>query len=391
MSKTINQLKPIAIKTLPPGFHADGGNLYLRVKESGSRSWVFRYKLANKVTELGLGSINNCSLKEAREVASKMRNAINKGANPALVIKSDPAVTPKTFKEYALELIEAKKPEWSNPKHIQQWENTLKDYAYPILGSKLPSQITLTDIKAVLEPIWNEKTETAVRLRGRIETILDYAAVHEESERRNPARWKGNLDKILPSPKKIQVVAKHPAAIYQDVPNIMNRLRKSESISSFALRFLILTATRSNETRGASWCEFDLINNVWVIPKDRMKSKREHQIPLNQEAVEILEIMKSFKNDSSDFIFNARSKNGYISDVALNNTLHKIDSNITVHGFRSSFRTWGAVTKKYPFEELELAIAHKFLNDTQLSYQRSDLLENRRELMSDWCNYLNKY
>lgn len=386
MAKTIELITPITVKTLPAGFHADGGNLYLRVKETGARSFVFRYKQAGKVTELGLGSLTTRSLKQARELASKMRTSVKEGKNPALLVKAKPDDPSKTFKEHALTFIAENRAGWRNAKHAQQWENTLEQYAYQSIGAKLPVDITFADIKAILLPIWATKTETAVRLRGRLEKILDYAAVHEEADRRNPARWKGNLDKVFPQPKKVTKVIHHPAANYNEVPDIMLRLREKDTASAYNLRFTILTAARSGESRGALWSEIDIDNKVWTIPAERMKAGREHKVPLCDEAIEILETMKKWNIKKSEIIF----VGGYgkvMSDVAINKTLHAINPNVTVHGFRSTFRVWGAETTSTPSAVLELALAHVNQNEVEAAYQRSDLFERRRDLMTTWGNY----
>ena len=385
MAKTIDIISPNTVKTLPTGFHADGGNLYLRVKDTGARSWVFRYKQAGKVTELGLGAITSRSLKQARALASKMRSAIGEGKNPAPLVKEKLDLSAKTFKEWALELIESKRAGWRNVKHAQQWENTLEQFAYPKLGDKIPADISLADVKSVLLPMWTTTTETAVRLRGRIESVLDYAAVHEDADRRNPARWRGNLDKVLPPSKKIAKVKHHPAADYIDVPKIMDALRTKDSLSAYNLRFTILTAARSGESRGALWSEIDIPNKVWTIPAKRMKAEREHKVPLCDEAIELLELMKKWNLGNSEFVFSSRKN--FISDSAVNKTLHLINPNITVHGFRSSFRVWGAETTSTPSAVLELALAHVNQNEVEAAYQRSDLFERRRDLMTAWGDY----
>ena len=385
MAKTTDIISPNTVKTLPTGFHADGGNLYLRVKDTGARSWVFRYKQAGKVTELGLGSTTSRSLKQARVLASKMRSAIGEGKNPAPLVKEKLDLSAKTFKEWALELIESKRSGWRNVKHAQQWENTLEQFAYPKLGDKIPADISLADVKGILLPMWTTTTETAVRLRGRIESVLDYAAVHEDADRRNPARWRGNLDKVLPPPKKIAKVKHHPAADYNDVPKIMEALRAKDSLSAYNLRFTILTAARSGESRGALWSEIDIPNKVWTIPAKRMKAEREHKVPLCDEAIEILAMMKKWNVENSEFVFSSRKNS--ISDTAVNKTLHLINPNIAVHGFRSSFRVWGAETTSTPSAVLELALAHVNQNEVEAAYQRSDLFERRRDLITTWGDY----
>jgi integrase len=315
-----------------------------------------------------------------------MRTAIKEGKNPALLVKTKSDAPAKTFKDYALELIESKRAGWRNAKHAQQWENTLEQFTYEKIGTKLPADISLADVKSILLPMWATKTETAVRLRGRIESVLDYAIVHEDADRRNTARWKGNLDKVLPAPKKVTKVIHHPSANYIDVPDIMSRLRDKDTTSAYNLRFTILTAARSGESRGALWSEIDTVNKVWTIPAERMKAGREHKVPLCDEALEILEIMKKWNIKNSEIVF----VGGYgkvMSDVAINKTLHAINPNVTVHGFRSSFRVWGAETTSTPSAVLELALAHVNPNEVEAAYQRSDLFERRRDLMTVWGNY----
>jgi integrase len=386
MAKTIHKLKPLALSKLKAGFHSDGGNLYIRVKESGARSWVFRYKLAGQVKELGLGSLNTVTILDARKFAKGMNQFLLLGKNPALYLKADSTLELKTFKERAIEYIESKRDGWRNAKHAAQWLSTLEEYAYPKLGKMYPSEITLADVLSVLTPIWKSKTETASRLRGRIESILSYAAVSEQSDRRNPARWKGNLDMVLPKPDSVTPVKHHPSLKYLDLPLLMSELRQKDSISAYCLRFTVLTSTRSGEARGALWSEIDLDNKVWEIPASRMKAKKPHKVPLNNEAIEILEKMKSIKHGKSDLVFN-NGGDKVISDVSVSKALKSLRQSITVHGFRSTFRVWGAETTSIPRVVLEFALAHNIQDETEGAYQRSDLFERRRELMNIWGNF----
>ena len=383
MAKTMGVMAARQVDALPAGFHGDGGNLYLRVKETGARSWVFRYKQKGRVTELGIGSRRDRTLAQARDVASKMRTALADGKNPVCVLKPRFVLAAKTFKDCALELIKMKRSGWRNVKHAQQWENTLAQYAYPSIGDKFPADISLADIKAILLPLWATKTETATRLRQRVEAVLDYAAVHDGSDRRNPARWKGNLDKILPAARKVTKRIHHAAAPYTDVPRIMSVLREKDFLSAYCLRFIILTAARSGEARGALWREVDLNGKIWIIPGSRMKAEREHRIPLCDEALAILTVMHQWRLDGGERVFPG-ARGGLLSDVALNKTLHGITPGITVHGFRSAFRDWGAEATSYPSAVLELALAHVNPNQVEAAYQRSDLFERRRELMVTW-------
>lgn len=375
------------VVTKPEGFHADGGNLFLRVR-GDSRVWIFRYKTAGKQKSIGLGATHSRPLAEARDLATQLRNAILNGKNPSSefkkIIKPTPATM--TFKEYALALIASKQPLWRNKKHAQQWLNTLTQYAFPSIEHKSPIDITLEDIKAILVPIWQTKTETASRLRMRIEAVLDYAIVHEQSDRRNPARWKNNLSVILPSPLKIKKAVHLPAAAYQDVPRIMAALREQDSLSAYCLRFLILTAARSGEARGALWNEIDVDQKIWRISADRMKAKREHVVPLCDEAITIIQKMSEWRMQQAERVFQG-PRGGLLSDVAINKSLHSVAPTVTVHGFRSSFRIWGAETTSTPSAVLELALAHVNQNKVEAAYQRSDLFERRRELMHLWGNY----
>lgn len=378
----IKILSPREVATKPDGYHADGANLFLRVR-GDSRVWIFRYKKDGKQVSIGLGATHTRGITEAREVATLMRNAIANNKDPASILHK-PDV--KTFQQCAEALIESKRPSWRNVKHATQWVNTLAQYAYPTIGDKRPEDITLADIKAILLPLWTTKTETASRLRMRLEAVLAYAIVEEQSDRRNPARWKDNLDMILPSPQKIKKSVHFAAAHYSDVPRIMSELRNKNSISSYCLRFTILTAARSGEARGALWSEISKDLKIWTIPASRMKAQREHAVPLCDEAVEILKIMLQWRMNESELIFPG-GRGGLISDVAVNKTLHGVAPNVTTHGFRSAFRIWGAETTATPSAVLELALAHVNQNRVEAAYQRSDLFERRRELMKLWGDF----
>ena len=374
---------------LPAGFHSDGGNLYLRVRDAGSRSWVFRYKLAGKTVEIGLGPVADRSLQQARELAGRMRTALAGGEDPAGLVRAKRDGAAKTFRECAQDLIAAKRSGWRNAKHAAQWPSTLETYAFPVIGDKRPADVSLADVKAILLPIWATKTETATRLRQRIEAVLDYAAVHDDDQNRNnPARWKGVLDKVLPPARKVTKRVHHPAAPYIDVPGIMAALRDRDFMSAYCLRFTILTAARSGEARGALWDEVDFENRIWAIPAGRMKADKPHRVPLCDEAMEILSKMQQWRHDGSALAFPG-ARGGLLSDVAINKTLHSVAvaAGVTVHGFRSSFRDWGAETTTFPSAVLELALAHVNKDKVESAYQRSDLFERRRELMDAWGSF----
>lgn len=389
MATKLHLLTARKAETLGPGFHADGGNLYLRVRDSNSRAWVFRYKVAGKVREIGLGPLYTRSLAEARALAADMRRAVAAGTDPAALLRPAPAddAPVKTFADCAAELIEAKRPGWRNAKHAQQWANTLRDYAYPVIGNKPPAEVTLADVKAILLPLWASKTETATRLRQRIEAVLDYAAVHGLCDgSRNPARWKGTLDKVLPAPRKVTAREHHAAAPYADVPRIMAALAGKSHVSALALRFIILTACRSGEGRGARWEEIDLDAATWIIPAARMKAARAHRVPLSAPALEIIKTMATLRRPGVDLVFPG-ARDGLLSDVAINKTLHAIAPDVTVHGFRSSFRVWCEEQTSYPRSVTEAALAHTNADKVEAAYQRSDLFERRRELMQAWADY----
>jgi integrase len=392
MAKQIGLLIARQVDTKEAGFHSDGGNLYLRVKDTGARSWVFRYKfggkgkIEGKVRELGIGSKDDRSLAQARKLATEMRAALAAGNDPAeLLNRSDTEA--KTFKDYAADFIETNRSEWRNAKHAAQWTTTLEQYAYPVIGGKLPVNVTMADVKSILLPMWATKTETATRLRQRIEAVLDYAAVTEKANGRfNPAIWKGNLEHVLSNPKKLTKREHHASAPYADVPGIMSELRNKDFLSAYCLRFIILTAARSGEGRGALWNEIDLNEKTWTIPASRMKANREHRVPLCDESISILTKMQEWRLDDAERVFNGE-RNGLLSDVAINKTLHSIAPKVTVHGFRSSFRVWGAETTAYPSAVLETALAHINTNQVEAAYQRSDLFKRRTELMQAWGNY----
>ncbi len=388
MAKNLHLLSARKVETAPPGFHADGGNLYLRVRDSNSRAWVFRFKASGKVREIGLGPLHTRSLAEARDIAEQMRKAVAAGADPAEVIRPEaPAQKSKTFSECAADLIEAKRPGWRNAKHAQQWANTLRDYAFPAIGDKDPADVTLADVKAILLPLWASKTETATRLRQRIEAVLDFAAVHDLCDgTRNPARWKGTLDKVLPAPRKVTAREHHAAAPYSDVPRIMAELAGKSHVSAMALQFIILTACRSGEGRGATWAEIDLDAATWTIPAARMKAARPHRVPLSAPALEIIKAMAELRRPGVDLVFPG-GRDGLLSDVACNKTLHAIAPDTTVHGFRSSFRVWCEEQTSYPSSVTEAALAHTNADKVEAAYQRSDLFERRRDLMQAWGDF----
>ncbi len=386
MPKKAKGLTARQVETMKtPGDHADGNGLYMRVKPSGMKTWLFRYQVNGHRHAMGLGSTRLKSLAQAREKSYELALKISDGIDPIQERKVLERKTSITFMDAAARYIKVMSPSWKNVKHAQQWQNTLRDYVFPSIGRLHPSNVTLAHIKAILTPIWTTKTETANRVRQRIEAVLDWAFVHELRSSDNPARWRGVLDKIYPAPNQISRVRHHPSCPYNEAPGVLAQLRQSSNLSSRCLRLVILTATRSGEARGARWEEFDLEKETWLIPGERTKAKREHLIPLSKEALELVKSLPLIDNQS--FLF-PNSRGGCLSDVGLSKALHVIMDDVTVHGFRSSFRQWAAEQTSFPESVCELALAHVNSNRTEAAYQRSDLFERRRELMEAWCGYL---
>lgn len=393
MPKKVVEMKPLAVSQLAaPGLHFVGGvnGLAMQISQTGSRSWILRYADGKKRREMGLGSYPGMGLGDARRRANEEREKLDKGIDPildrriarsALKMKRLAAIT---FEKAALAYMDAQESSWSNPKHAQQWRNSLESYAYPFIGSLLVADVNQNNVLAVLEPIWKTKTETASRLRGRIEQVLDWATVRGYREGLNPARWRGHLDKLLPSPKKIAAVEHHAALPYSETGAFMAALRAQSGMGARALEFGILTAARSGELRGATWAEIDLPARRWVIPKDRMKANREHRVPLSDEVVEILTALPKLAD--SEFVF-CSPRGGQLSDMALTAVLRRMNVNAVPHGFRSTFRDWAAECTNYPNEVAEMALAHAVGDKVEAAYRRGDMLEKRALMMSDWAAF----
>ncbi|MBS3023289.1 tyrosine-type recombinase/integrase [Acidiphilium multivorum] len=369
----------------------DGGGLYLRVRADGSKSWAFRYTLAGRKHWMSLGPLRDVSLAEAREQARQLRNQVRDGYDPLAQRRERQHLaaeqTARTFDAVAAAYIEAHKAEWKNAKHRQQWENTLATYATPIIGKRPVSEISLLDVRRVLDPIWTQKPETASRLRGRVEAVLAYATVHGWRSGDNPARWQGFLDQIYAPKTKVRAVKHHAALDYHEMPTFMAELREREAVSARCLEFAILTATRSNEARGARWDEIDLDSALWLIPEQRMKAKKEHRVPLAPRAVEVLREMAERSARRDGLIFPGGAPGKPMTDVALAKALAVLRPGFTPHGMRSSFREWAAEMTSFPREIAEVALAHINKDRTEAAYQRGDLLAKRRQLMEAWANY----
>jgi integrase len=391
----IHRLTAREVETAPVGWHGDGGCLHLRVRESGVRSWVFRYVQGGRVREIGLGPTHARSLKEARALAAQMRKAILEGRDPALVVRPERPPPAKTFAEIARELIAMRRAGWRSRKHAAQWSATLTQYAYPRIGGKPPADVTLEDVLACLKPIWATKPETASRLRQRIEAVLDYAKVIGLRSGDNPARWRGALDKLLPPPNKVKLPKHHAALPYERMPEFMAALREREGIAARCLEFAILTAARSGEARKATWREVDLESRTWTIPAERMKAKREHRVPLSDAAVRLLETLPRFAGN--DLVFPA-ARGGALHDQALAGVIARMQGDpprwtdrngvpIVPHGFRACFRVWCEEVARAPQSVSEAALAHVNADKVESAYLRSDLFALRVELMRRWGEY----
>lgn len=368
------------------GIYSDGGGLYLRVRASG-RSWVFIGTLSGKRYEMGLGSVFDVSLSKARDKAAAARAHVLEGRDPRAE-QTKSAVSdqpPLTFGTFAMQLLDDIEDGFRNPKHRQQWRNTLKTYAAPIFEVPV-AEVTTEQVLGVLQPIWLAKPETASRVRGRIERILDAAKVKGLRSGENPARGRGHLDLLLPKRSKSEV--KHHAALpFTEIAEFMTALRARPAVAARALEFTIFTAARSGETRGATWAEIDLKQMVWTIPGSRMKAGDTHQVPLSEAALAVLSALKPGTVVDDHLVFPA-PRGGSLSDMALSQLLKRMGRpDITVHGFRSTFRDWAGETTQFGREEVEMALAHTISSATERAYRRGRALEKRRELMDAWSGY----
>ena len=369
-----------------PGRYFDGGSgLHLLIKKTGSKYWVFRFKFNGKRQDMGLGVFPRVTLADARKAAQEARVLLDSGISPLKKKTADKvaqvAVAAKrvTFEDFALECVEAKRPEWRNQKHGDQWVFTLTEYAFPIIGEKALDEIDTDDILAILKPIWTTKTETASRLRGRIERILSAATTRKLRSGVNPALWRGHLDTLLAQPKKITRVKHHPALPYAEIAAFVENLQGRTAMAALALEFTILTAARTGEVTGGKRAE--VTDNLWQIPGDRMKSGRSHRVPLVPRAIAILEAAK-MRNPKSDYLFSLKGKP--LSNMAMLTLLARMKCKVTVHGFRSTFRDWVSEATRHSPELAEMALAHTIGNKVEAAYRRGDLLEARRQLMLDW-------
>ena len=394
MARAIGRLSAVKVQGLKqPGYYADGGNLYFRVASGGTKGWIFRYAVRGRTRDMGLGRYPDLSLAKAREKAAECRQLIADAVDPIERRKKQRMeaalanVRGMTFKQCAVGYIAAHEASWRNAKHRQQWTNTLETYVYPTLGPLSVQDINVGFVMRVLEPIWSKKPETASRVRGRIEAILDWAKVSGYRSGENPARWRGHLVHLLPAKSKVREVEHHAALPYEQIGAFMTSLRDQPGGAARALEFLILTATRTGETLGATWDEFDLEARLWTIPTDRMKGGREHRVPLSAAALAVLEGTREVRQ--GDLVFPGARQGRPLSNMAVLMLLRRMGlGEITAHGFRSTFRDWAAERTTFPREVAEMALAHAIPDAVEAAYRRGDLFEKRRRLMSAWAEFL---
>lgn len=398
LARTIGKLTALKVeREKRPGIYADGGGLCLRVTTEGTKNWVFRFMLNGRARWMGLGPLHTIGLSDARARAAEYRKQRHDGVDPIdsrraakqqSVLDAGRAIT---FRQCAEAYMASHASGWRNAKHAAQWQATLATYADPIIGHLAVASIDTPEVMRVIEPIWPSKTETANRLRGRIEAVLDWAKVRGYRQGENPARWRGHLDNLLPARAKVKRVEHHPALPHATIGEFVEALRNQEGNAARALEFAILTAARTGETIGATWAEIDLAAKVWAVPASRMKAGREHRVPLSVRAIQILVGMAPERGKSplaSAFVFSGAKVGRPLSNMAFLMLLRRMKhEGITAHGFRSTFRDWAAERTNYPREVAEMALAHAIADKVEAAYRRGDLFEKRRRLMDEWERY----
>ncbi|MEE4300950.1 MAG: integrase arm-type DNA-binding domain-containing protein [Pseudomonadales bacterium] len=393
MPKRAKELSAVEVRRLAArkGCHAVGGvaGLYLNVKPTLAASWLLRTMVGARRREMGLGPYPAVTLARAREKARHARELIEAGRDPAEERKAARAALVAaqrrmTFADATDAYLALREAEFRNPKHAAQWRTTLETYAHPVFGTVPVADVELAHVVAALEPIWTTKTETASRVRGRIEAVLSWATVAGHREGDNPARWKGHLDQVFPAPSKVARVSHFAALPFDDLPGFVTALRGRDGMAARAVEFAILTAARSGEVRGATWAEIDREGAVWTVPRDRMKAGKEHRVPLSEPALALLEALPRFAG--SDLVFPG-ARGGQLSDASLGAVLKRMGVPVTVHGFRSTFRDWTAERTAYARDVCEMALAHVIESGTERAYRRGDLLEKRRRLMAEWARF----
>ena len=393
MARTIGKLTALAVdRAKRRGYYGDGGGLFLQVSASGAKSWVFRFKEFGRLREMGLGPTHTVSLAEARQKALECRKLRLDGCDPIEIRKAGraqarlDAAKAMTFKECAESYIASHKAGWRNPKHAAQWPATLGTYVYPVFGGLPVQAVDVGLVMRALEPIWTAKPETAGRVRGRVESVLDWATSRGYRQGENPARWRGHLENLLPKKAKVHRVEHHAALPYAEVGTFMAKLHLQEGIAARALGFAILTVARTGEVIGARWSEIDLESRLWAVPAERMKGGRVHRVPLSEATIAVLDAMKTIRH--GDCVFPGGRAGRPISNMAMTMTLRRMGrGDLTVHGFRSSFRDWAAERTGFPAEVAEMALAHAVSDKVEAAYRRGDLFQKRRQLMDAWARY----
>ena len=401
MARTIGKLSALKVDRLKePGMYSDGGGLYLQVTGDGkkhvNKSWLFQFKVNGRERQMGLGPLHTFSLADARQKALECRKLRHEGIDPidarraARGLAAAESAKAMTFKACAEAYIEAHKAGWRNAKHIDQWGSTLAAYAYPVFGNMSVQAVDVALVTKVIEPIWNTKTETASRLRGRIESILDWATVRGHRRGDNPARWRGHLENLLPKRSRVAGIEHHTALPYQEIGAFMLALRAQEGTGARALEFTILTAARTGETIGATFEEINEDVTVWTVPAKRMKIKtQDHRVPLSPAAAGVAKTMSAAR--AGEFIFPGRKAKKPMSNMAMAKVLERMGrDDITVHGFRATFKTWATEMSSFPREVIEKALAHALESKVEAAYSRGDLFEKRRLLMEAWADYCAK-
>lgn len=393
MPKRAKELSAVEVKRLTtPGMHAVGGvaGLNLRIYESGARCWVMRTRAGGKRRDYGLGGYPTITLSQARERARDLLDQLWQGNDPIAERRDRESARRAaeakrlTFSEAAYRCHEGKASEFRNEKHKRDWISALERHAFPVIGEIAVGDVELPHVLKVLEPIWKDRTETATRVRQRLESVLTWATVSGYREGENPARWKGNLEVTLPAPNKIKRVSHHKALAWKDVPDFMAALRQRAGTAAMALEFAILTAARSGEVRGARWDEIDMEARVWRVPADRIKAGKPHRVPLSDDAMAVLE--RAPRMAGSDLVFTA-PRGGQLSDMTLAKVLKRMEVDATPHGFRSTFKDWARSCTTYADEVSELALAHVSSDATRAAYARDELLPQRTRLMADWARF----
>ena len=390
MTHTTNKLSVTKVKALKkPGYYGDGAGLYLKIQDTGSKTWIYRFMLNGRRRDCGLGRYPTVRLAEAREAAAHCRRFVASGIDPIekrskeRAAEQAKAKKAPTFEHCAREYIAAHEASWKNAKHRRQWYATLEQYAFPIIGTTPVNEVDTPAVLAVLKPIWTQKPSSAARLRGRIEVILDAAKVMGYRDGQNPAGWRGHLKFWLPAKAKNHKTNHLAALPYDEVSDLMNKLRQQSGIAARALEFLVLTAARLDEVAGACWDEFSLKEALWTVPPERMKGGRQHRVPLSPRAVAIIEEMAEIKEN--EFVFPGRG--GAISGMAIYMHFKRMGYTQTIHGLRTTLRVWCAEETNVPSEVAEEALAHLVGTEVERAYRRTDVLDKRRKLMDDWAAY----